>query len=285
MEPKLVADYLCETGEGPIWHSTARRLYWTDIPTGRMFWFDPETGQHQQFYEGASVGGFTVQKDGSLLLFMEKGAVATYRDGKLEYIIEEIPAERETRFNDVAADPRGRVFCGTMPAPDHPGTLYRLDLNGSITPVVENVAVSNGIGFTGDLKQMYFTDSPTHRIDIFDYDVSTGELSNRRPFVEIESNDGIPDGLTVDAEDPVWSARWDGSSLCRYTPTGELERRIWFPARKVSSLTFGGPDLTDIYVTTAGGPNRAAEGPGAGGLFRLDLGIRGRSEFLSGIGL
>lgn len=285
MEPDLVADYSCETGEGPIWHPQESRLYWTDIPTGRMFWFDPASWQHRQFYEGASVGGFTVQKDGSLLLFMEKGAVATYSEGKLVHVIDEIPAERHTRFNDVAADPRGRVFCGTMPAPDHPGTLYRLDVDGSVTPVVENVGISNGIGFTGDHRHMYFTDSLTHRIDMFDYDIETGALSNRQAFVEIEPNDGIPDGLTVDAEDHVWSARWDGSSLCRYTPAGDLERRIWFPARKVSSLTFGGPELADIYITTAGGLNRAAEGPGAGGLFRLSQGIRGRGEFLSSVGL
>ena len=132
---------------------------------------------------------------------------------------------------------------------------------------------------------MYYTDSPSHNIYIFDYDLDTGNISNQRVFVTIEDSDGIPDGMTVDADGYVWSARWDSSSLVRYSPQGEQERRVWFPARKVSSVIFGGDDLMDMYVTTAGGPNKAAEGPGAGGLFRLNLGIKGKPEFLSNVGL
>lgn len=281
MEPELVADYKCHVGEGPLWHPVEKRVYWVDIPRGRMFRYDPSSGKHEQFFEGDQVGGFTIQADDSLLLFMSRGAIAAWRDGKLDYIIEEIPAERQTRFNDVITDPAGRVFCGTMPAPDHPGSLYRLELDGSITHVLGSIGISNGMGFTPDLKRMYYTDSPTHNIYIFDYDQNTGNITNQRVFVHTEDSDGIPDGMTVDAEGYVWSARWDGSSLVRYSPQGELEYRIWFPARKVSSLVFGGDDLTDMYVTTAGGQNKTAEGPGAGGLFRLNLGIKGKPEFLS----
>ena len=285
MNLELIADYNCIVGEGPMWHPIENMVYWADIPQGRIFRYDPNTTEHGLIFEGGEVGGFTVQDDGSLLLFMERGAVASLRQGKLEYLIDEIESERDTRFNDVIADPAGRVFCGTMPSDSHLGSLYRLDTDGSISHVLGGIGISNGMGFTPDGKQMYYTDSPTHNIYIFDYDIATGELSNQRVFVNTGENDGIPDGMTVDAEGYVWSARWDGSSLVRYSPQGEQVNRIWFPARKVSSVIFGGDDYTDMYVTTAGGQDKTGEGPGAGCLYRINLGITGKREYLSKVGL
>ena len=283
--PELIADYGCATGEGPLWHPTERRLYWTDIPNGRLFRYDPATGHHEQCYSGEAVGGFTIQADGALLLFMARGRVATWRDGQLTTVIKEIAADRDSRFNDVIADPEGRVFCGTMATETHPGRLYRLDPDGSLTTVLEEVGIPNGLGFTADLRTAYFTDTRDRRIYRFDYDRATGELASQRVFVEIPEGQGIPDGMTVDADDHVWSARWDGGALVRYTPAAREDRRIPFPARKVSSVVFGGDDYTDMYVTTAGGNDKPREGSGAGALFRLRLGFRGRPEFQSRVGL
>ena len=285
MQPERIADYRCETGEGPLWHPMEKRLYWADIPAGRIFRYDPATGHHEQCYEGDIVGGFTIQTDGCLLLFMDRGAVKIWRDGALTTVLEDIPEERATRFNDVIADPAGRVFCGTMSTPDRPGRLYRLDTNGDYIQVVDNVGISNGLGFTLDRRQMYYTDSTAGKIYRFDYDEKTGDIANRQVFARVPPQEGIADGMTVDALGHVWSARWDGSCLVRYTPGGVEERRILFPAKKVSSLTFGGRDYTDIYVTTAGGDNKPEEGEGAGALFRLNLGIRGVGEYYSRIGL
>ncbi len=285
MQPELIANYECVTGEGPLWHPGERRLYWVDIPQGRMFRYDPATGRHEQFYEGEVVGGFTIQADGALLLFMARGAVRIWRADKLTPVVDEIPDERNSRFNDVIADPAGRVFCGTMSSPDHPGRLYRLDTDGTLTTLLEGIGTSNGLGFTPDRKQMYYTDSPRREIYLFDYDQETGAITHQRVFVRTPEDEGVPDGMTVDAAGYVWSARWDGGCLVRYTPDGTEERRIVFPARKVSSVTFGGEDYTDIYVTTAGGDHKAEEGAGAGALFRLNLGIRGVPEFPSRIGL
>ena len=164
MDPRAVADYGCVTGENPLWHPTEKRVYWTDIPTGRLFRYDPATGEHEQCYDGEQVGGFTLQPDGALLLFMARGAIALWRDGDMTTLIDEIPAERESRFNDVIADPAGRVFCGTMPTEHSLGRLYRLDLDGATTPVIEHVHCSNGMGFTADRKTMYYTDSGVRRI-------------------------------------------------------------------------------------------------------------------------
>jgi D-xylonolactonase len=285
MEPELIADYACITGEGPLWHPDEQRLYWVDIPKGRLFRYEPASGQHEQCLEGEALGGFTIQADGALLLFMARGAVKIWRAGELTTVIDEIPDERSTRFNDVIADPAGRVFCGTMPTAERPGRLYRLDPDGTLTKLLDGIGCSNGMGFTLDRRQMYYTDSTAHEIYLFDYDQATGAITNRRVFARNAPEEGMPDGMTVDAEGYVWSARWDGGCLVRYAPDGTEERRIAFPARKVSSVTFGGPEYTDIYVTTAGGDNKAAEGWGAGALFRLNLGIRGLPEFRSRIGL
>jgi D-xylonolactonase len=283
MEPELIADYQCVTGEGPLWHPTEQRVYWADIPQGRLFRYDPKTGQHEQFYSGEVVGGFTIQDDGALLLFMARGAVKIWRDGQLETILEDIPDERETRFNDVFADPEGRVFCGTMPTKERLGRLYRLDPDRKLTLLLEGIGTSNGMGLTLDRRQLYYTDSTAKKIYLFDYDRGSGAISNQRVFKDSSDEEGVPDGMTVDADGYVWSARWDGYRLTRYAPDGSEERRILFPAKKVSSVIFGGPDYRDMYVTTAGGQDKVENGPGAGALFRLRLGIQGLPEFPSRI--
>ena len=290
MEPELIADYECNTGEGPMWHPDEERLYWVDIPNGRLFRYDPDEDHHEQVidYDGA-IGGYTIQENGDLLCFLDRGTIRpwTEEEGFGEPIVEEIPAERDSRFNDVIADPRGRVFCGTMPTADRLGRLYRLDHDGELTEVVEEVDVSNGLGFTPDREQMYYTESGEKKIYRYDYDEETGEISDRETFLDLTDEEGVPDGMTVDAEGYVWSARWDGGCLVRYDSDGTETRRVEFPARKVSSVTFGGPDYEDAYVTTALGSDdlddRETEGQRAGALFRVDLGVQGVEEFRSRI--
>jgi D-xylonolactonase len=127
---------------------------------------------------------------------------------------------------------------------------------------------------------MYYTDSVARSIYLFDYDEKTGALTDQRLWLQTPEGGGSPDGMTVDAQGYIWSARWDDSALYRYTPdvgSGVLS----FP-RKVSSVTFGGDDLSDLYITTAlTDGTKAEEGAGAGALFRLRLGIRGLPEFFS----
>jgi sugar lactone lactonase YvrE len=285
MQLEMIADYDCVTGEGPLWHAGEKRLYWVDIPKGRLFCYDPACGAHEQLLEGEAIGGFTIQADGALLLFMAHGAVRIWRGGALETVIEEIADERASRFNDVIADTEGRVYCGTMATPDRLGRLYRLNRDGSLVKLLDGIGCSNGMGFTPDRKGLYYTDSPARRIYLFDYDAASGDLSNQRVFVETPEGEGVPDGMTVDAEGYVWSAKWDGGCLVRYAPDGTEDCRIEFPARKVSCATFGGEDYSDLYVTTAGGGKKETEGAGAGALFRLRPGVRGVPEFCSRVGL
>jgi D-xylonolactonase len=282
-EPELIANYACETGENPLWHAMEKRLYWCDIPQGRIFRYDPASGVHEQCYSGRPVGGFTVQGDGALLLFMDRGTIAVWRDGELTEVVVEIPAEKTSRFNDVIADPRGRVLCGTMSSAEGKGRLYRLDTDGSLHVLLDEVGCSNGLAFAPDGRGLYYTDSFAYAIYYFDYDVENGSLSNRRVFAQLAPEDGFPDGMTLDSNGRVWSALWDGYSLVRLDADGSFAQRIAFPTKKVSSLTFGGEDYADIYVTTAGGLSRKEDGLLAGALFRLKADFPGVPEFFSRI--
>ncbi|MFU1783470.1 SMP-30/gluconolactonase/LRE family protein [Haloarcula japonica] len=280
-----IADTRAHTGEGPLWHPDEERLYWVDIPAGRLFQYDPATDEHAVAYEtdGAPIGGYTIESDGALLLFTRRRVERLVPGESETHLVAEIDAK--TRFNDVIADPDGRVFCGTMPGENHLGDLYRLDTDGSVSLVIENVDIPNGMGFSSGLETFYFTESEANRIFAFDYDRATGTISNKRTFIDRSADEGIPDGMTVDANDYVWSARWNGGKVVRYAPSGEVVTEFDLPARKVSSVTFGGPEYTDLYLTTAlTDGDRATEGDGAGALFRIpDVGVSGIPEFRSDI--
>jgi D-xylono/L-arabinono-1,4-lactonase len=281
---QIVADYGCYIGENPLWHPLEQKIYWCDIATGRLFRFDPISGEHENCYEGDVIGGFTIQRDGSLLLFMAEGAIRTWRSGEVTTIVEGIEEECGSRFNDVIADPCGRVFCGTTPTANRAGRLYRLDRDGTLSVAVEGIGRSNGLAFSRDRLHLYYTDSNAREIYLFDYDERSGALANRRIFAATSESDGVPDGATLDASGCLWSAQWDGGCVIRYAADGEEERRVVFPVRKISSLTFGGSDYSDIYVTSAGGDDKTNEGAHAGCLFRLNLGIQGVPEYFSRIG-
>ncbi len=288
---ETVADYACHTGEGPLWNPFDGRVYWTDIPAGRLFRIDPASGRHETCYHDRPVGGFTLQADGSLLLFRDRGNIVTWRDGRVTgTVVAEVPELAATRFNDVCADPAGRVFCGTMRGPGLPGRLYRLDPDGTLTRLLDGQGTPNGMGFAPGGGRFYYNDSGAGVCTtwVFDYDRASGALAGQRPFREAlaHGDPGKPDGLAVDADGGVWTGRWDGGCILRFTPGGEPDRRIDVPARRASSLCFAGPDLSVLFVTTAGGDDRAAYGPRAGALLRVDgHGVRGLPRFVSRVGL
>ena len=280
VEPSVVANKACDCGENPLWHPDQKCLYWTDIPNSVLYKYDPATDQVDTYKTNGNVGGFTIQSDGSLLLFMSGCRVATWDNGKSE-VVYQIQHEKGASFNDVVADPEGRVFCGVVQAGERDGRLYRMDTDGSATIMLEGTQVANGLGFSPDLSTMYFTDSGTGEITAFDYDRETGDLSRGRVVASVETKDGLPDGMTVDSEGYLWSARWDGSCMVRMRPDGGIVARYEFPVKKVSSLTFGGETCEDIYVTSAGGDDPAQNGDLAGALFVLNAGIKGRIEYRS----
>lgn len=284
----VVADFACHTGEGPVYEPDSDLVYWTDIPEGAVYWYDDQTGDQDRCFFGHPVGGMTLQSDAYLLLFQAKGELRILRaDGGQVEVIREIPEERETRFNDVWADPEGRVFCGTMPTKDRPGRLYRIDPDLSLHLILEGIGCSNGIGLSPDGQYLYYTDTSRNEIYRFRYDRATGNIHDREVFITVprEPGEGYPDGMTVDAEGCIWSARWDGGCIVRYDPNGVEMGRLPLPGvRKVSSVLFGGPKYDILWVTTAGGNRKDQDGPNAGALFRIKIpGIRGVPEFRSRI--
>ncbi len=171
------------------------------------------------------------------------------------------------------------------------GKLFCIHSNGQVRILDEGFHLSNGLGFSLDGKTLYLTDSVARSIYKYAYDAVTGRAGDRQIFVEVDSNSGLPDGLTVDAEGFVWSAEWCGSCISRNDPNGKLERRISIPAKQSSSLAFGGPQLRDIFVTSAAKsepmpvmpPGYDPEnGYFGGAFFRLNIGIQGRIEYRTG---
>ena len=289
-EFQIAADLRCTVGEGPVWHPGEGRLYWTDILSSRIYRHEPATGESRLCYEGRMVGGMTLQADGSLLFFMDRCTVAVWRDGRVAgTLLDHIPAEADGRFNDVIADPEGRVFAGAMPFKDlerKRGRLYRLDRDGSYEVVLEGVGIPNGMAFTSDRRSFYFIDSLDNVVWKFDYDPPTGAIGRQRAFLRFDATrDGHADGMTLDGEDNLWIAMAMGGKVLRFAADGTRKRSIELPAKFTASVAFGGEDLSNLYVTTGNHPEDEDLGPAAGALIVLKPGSTGVPEFRSRIGI
>jgi sugar lactone lactonase YvrE len=179
----------------------------------------------------------------------------------------------EIRMNDANVDPDGRYFAGSMAYDTAPeaACLYRLDADRSLHTVLAGVTISNGIDWSPDGSLCYFVDSPLRRIDVFDYDRSTGAIARRRIFADTSHLSGIPDGLTVDANGGVWVAFFGGARVCRFAPDGRLDLTVGLPVSQVTSCCFGGLRLDELFISTSTeglSPQELGEQAGAGGIFR-----------------
>lgn len=253
-----------ELGEGPTWDPDSGRLIWIDILRSRIHTYDPGSGRRTVRTTHQHIGAVKPRAGGGLVLNLRDGVGLLDPDDSFRWLHHEpVPGRRA---NDAAVAPDGSLWAGTMRYDEAPGggTLSRLTGDGSVEVVLDDVAVSNGIGWSPDGRLMYYVDSPTRRIDVFDHE--DGRVLNRRPLVEIEDGAGFPDGLTVDADGCVWVALWEGGAVRRYTPDGELDRVIPLPVPRVTACAFAGPGLTDLYITTAR-VGLASPPPLAGSLF------------------
>ncbi|MGF0171852.1 SMP-30/gluconolactonase/LRE family protein [Streptomyces sp. Marseille-Q5077] len=238
-----------QLGEGPTWDPGSGRLVWIDILGARIHTYDPVSGRRTVRTTHQHIGAVKPRVGGGLVLNLRDGVALLDPDHRFRWLHHEpVPGRRA---NDAAVAPDGSLWAGTMRYDEAPGggTLSRITGEASVEVVLDDVAVSNGTGWSPDGRLMYYVDSPTRRVDVFDF--ADGRPLNRRPLVEIEDGAGFPDGLTVDAEGCVWVALWDGAAVRRYTPAGELDRVIPLPVPRVTACTFAGPDLTDLYITTA----------------------------------
>ncbi|MDL5201407.1 SMP-30/gluconolactonase/LRE family protein [Streptomyces sp. ALI-76-A] len=236
-------------GEGPTWDPATGRLIWIDILGCRIHTYDPVSGRRTSRTTEQHVGAVKPRAGGGLVLNLRDGVGLVDPDDTFRWLHHEpVPGRRA---NDAAVAADGSLWAGTMRYDEAPGggTLSRITGDGTVEVVLDDVAVSNGTGWSPDGRLMYYVDSPTRRVDVFDF--VDGRVRDRRPLVEIEDGAGFPDGLTVDADGCVWVALWDGAAVRRYTPGGELDRVIELPSPRVTACAFGGTDLTDLYITTA----------------------------------
>lgn len=267
-----------ELGEGPVWDSRSGRLAWVDILGRRIHLTDPRTGDTESVEVPLDVGAIAPRAAGGFVAALQDGFWVV-GDGPIRRIATIPEARPGLRFNDGKCDPRGRFWAGTMAYDEAEGAacLYRLDMDGSVRRVLDGVTISNGLAWSHDGGTMYYIDSPTQRIDAFSFSPDTGEIADRRTIVEIPAELGSPDGMTIDADGGLWVALWGGSAVHRYVD-GRLDRVIRLPVSQPTSCAFGGPDLDELYVTSAWkgltADARPAE-PLAGALFRLRPGVRG----------
>ena len=278
MEVAIAAGALL--GEGPRWDAATGRLLWVDIESHELHVFDPARGDDRAIALDDRVGAAAPTESGGVLVALAGRLAVVDLDDESVRTLVEIPHGDDIRLNDGACDAAGRFWVGSMAldySPGH-GALYRYSHDGGLDRVLDEVTLSNGIGWSPDGATMYYIDSMAYRVDRFEFDVATGEISGRRPFIVIERGAGIPDGLTVDDEGGIWVALWGGACIRRYSPEGELERVVKVPADNVTSCCFGGEDGRSLYITTASvelPAERHSTQPLAGSVFVTDVGVSG----------
>jgi sugar lactone lactonase YvrE len=278
-------------GEGPLWDATQQKLYWTDCAGCKFFSYDWKSKRREVLLDNFEVNGCALDQSGGFTFANNSGVWFWNRKDNPVSVVSSIGGV-PLQLNDCIADPEGRLLAGSCfysPSTEYPlGKLVCIHPNGEVRILDEGFHLANGLAFSLDRGTLYFADSVARVIYAYAYDSMVGRVRDRRVFVKVDSNSGLPDGLTVDAEGFVWLAEWYGSSISRYDPDGQLERRIPVPAKQSSSLTFGGPDLRDIFVTSAARSEPMPVMPRGydpdngyfgGPLFHLNVGIQGRLEY------
>jgi sugar lactone lactonase YvrE len=279
----LAACGLSDLGEGPVWDDRRSRLYWVDITQGCLRWLD--AGAHSQvtWRIGGTLGFVALTTDpGRLVAGHNSTLVELQLDSRqVEPRANLEPAGGPLRCNDGKCDPAGRLWAGTMRwgGDTRPGSLYVVDSAWRPASKLTGLAIANGLAWHRERREMYFVDSPTRRIDRFDWDAGTGHLVRKSPLAEYGPRDGSPDGLTIDAEGNLWVAFWGAGCVRRIDGrSGRTLARVDVPAAHVTSCTFGGAAEATLFITTAAAEvsdaQRAAQ-PLAGAVFAVETGVRG----------
>ena len=295
---QAVIDHGDRCGEGPIWDPTGRRLLWTDIPADVVYEHVPATRQTRALCRGISVCAIALARDNRLIFGGAGGIGAWSEESGHRPMISHDPDGLPLAINDRIAAPSGGLYLGTgywgPTGMERHGKLYFIERDSDRLRVVDaGIELANGLGFSPDHRTLYFADSAARRVYAYDADPRDGHLSAKRVFAQFARDDGIPDGLTVDADGNVWCAMWYGGQVVRLDDDGKIDRRIALPAIQVSSLAFGGEALDHLYVTTAAEawpsdlapagyrPDAPAQG---GALYRIATGVRGKREYVANIG-
>ena len=285
-EAELVLDTKSSLGEGAIWNYKTGELIWVNITDKILNFYSPRLKNNKEMFTGQMIGTVVPAESGKILVALENGFYQLDpATGTKKLIADPEEDKPGNRFNDGKCDPAGRFWAGTMSTEGkkQAGALYRLEADGSVHKMIENVGTSNGIVWSADAAKMYYIDTPTRKVMAWDYHNDTGEISNPETSIEVPQEMGYPDGMTIDAEGNVWIALWGGSAVGCWNPeTGELLRTIAVPAKNVTSCAFGDDDLGTLYITTArqGTSEEELEKfPFAGGVFKTRPGVKGVEAF------
>jgi sugar lactone lactonase YvrE len=274
-----------ELGETPIWVPEEKLLYWVDIGRHRIFRLDPKTNEYESFKPDMPVRGLCRRSSGGWLVITDAGLAFWDRSANTcEFIVDPYADQPDLQFNDGAIDPQGRLLVGSynstrLDAPD--GSLYRLDTDHTLHKLDQDLVLSNGIALSPGGETVYVSEMRANKITAYDYNMESGTVSNRRLFVAIPEDAGKPDGLTVDSQGFVWAAHWGGWRVTRHDPDGKLEREIRLPTELATCIGFGGENLDELYITTAGynlSDQQRKDQPLAGDLFRVQTEIKGLAE-------
>ena len=285
LDPIEILDTRNIVGEGILWDWRRSQLWWTDIPSRRLFRYDWTRGSTQILDTPERVGSFGLVENSERLIVAFAGGIALYDPDKksVEWLARPEEIAPGIRFNDGRVDRLGRFWSGTMiedGSHANGGSLYSVSGAGELRRHFSGIAISNGLCLSPDGGLLYFADSPTRTIRVFEMIEPAGTLGNSRVFAQTAEG-SVPDGAAIDADGCMWSAHWGGGRVVRYTPDGRIDRTLQVPTRQPSCVCFAGPDLDVLCVTTAreGMTDETLRAdPHAGSVFFYRTGAQGLRE-------
>lgn len=251
----IVVEHACLLGEGPVWDAKRKMICWVDILNGIIHQYAPEQKRHTTISVHEMIGSFAICTNGDFIAALKNGfAFIDSINGEIKMLANPEAHLPSNRFNDGKCDPAGRFWAGTMSLTEGPnaGAVYVANRDLSITKKFEGVTISNGMAWSIDHKIFYYIDTPTWEVVAYDYDKDAGHIYNKRVVINIAKEDGYPDGMTIDSDGMLWIAHWDGWQVTRWNPLArEKLHHIKLPVARVTSCTFGGENLEDLYITSA----------------------------------
>ncbi|MDX7988427.1 SMP-30/gluconolactonase/LRE family protein [Xenorhabdus sp. 12] len=304
MEATLAIDAKNTIGEGPLWDAEGERLLWCDNAHGIVQ--EVRSANNKDWHISRHwalnryIGGAVPRQNGGIIVVAGIDILALDNNGHITPFAQLDADPKKVRANDVKCDAQGRLWVGTLgndilttsgEVIEGQGSLYRIDPDGTITNILNQVTLSNGLDWSPDGTSFYYVDSHTLAVDIFDFNASEGTLHNRRCFKAFAKGEGIPNGLAVDQKGDIWLALMGSSAIHRYSPAGELLEKVWVSTPAVTSCTFGGVHGDKLFITSAGRKlpdvthhlyglsqevvEQSANTPGAGGLFIYQTNVSG----------
>ena len=278
----LFSDYSCELGEGPFWDSKRSRLHWVDIIGKKIISQNLDGSNIHALEVDGNPGCVVLSDDGTMVAGVDNQISSLDGGGNLLKVLADTKEGSGLRFNDGKCDPSGRFWVGSMDRKEKNkiGSLYSWNSIEGLVNREQGVTVSNGMGWSPDNSLFYYIDSPTREVSVYDFDLSTGSINNKRRFISFSEEDGFPDGMTIDNEGRLWIAFWGGSKIMCVNPDSKaIEEVVSFPVSKITSCAFGGKKMDQLFITSAKVQVNEKNEPMAGKTFVVSLGVKGLPSF------